>query len=136
MFYRMTEEYKQAVWNFVYGHAEREGNPEKIICPCLECRNLNRESPRNVVSHLICYGFDPTYDVWIFHGEERPSQNEGNQGNEVSDAYRMYLDTQICNEEMEGHANVRHGEGINEILKNVEIPLYPGCASYTKLETV
>ena len=106
---------------------------KKIICPCSKCRNLIHQPSREVVSHLVCFGIDPTYDVWIFHGEARPLENEGD---EVTNTYRMYLDTQICNDEVEDHSNVRHevhGVEIKEMIENSEIPLYPGCASHTKL---
>ena len=124
----MTSEYRQAVENFVYGHVASEGNPEKIRCPCRDCRNLIWQTSREVVSHLICFGMDPTYDIWIFHGEKRPSQNKSE-----TDTYRMYVDAQIYDEEVEANVEERHGEGIEEMMENAEIPLYPGCASHTKL---
>ncbi|KAL6533203.1 hypothetical protein OROMI_027315 [Orobanche minor] len=65
---RPTAAYREGVRNFVTASLESLGNPSKIRCPCTRCRNLDYETSDDVVSHLVIYGMDKTYDVWIFHG--------------------------------------------------------------------
>ena len=55
-------------------HAAKKnsGNVEKILCPCLDCRNLTHHYVDIVVEHLIIRGMDPLYKCskWYSHGEQ------------------------------------------------------------------
>jgi hypothetical protein len=44
-----------------------------IRCPCLKCMCGSIQSPKNVTDHLQKVGFMDDYYVWIYHGEEEPS---------------------------------------------------------------
>lgn len=78
----------------------------------------------------MCFEIDPTYDVWIFHGEARHSRNEAD---EVTITYRMYFDAENGDDENEYHVNDKHRERTKKMLETAEIPLYPACTSHTKL---
>ena len=43
-----------------------------MYCQCLDCRNNKKYSDFEVVyAHLIIRGFEPNYNHWNKHGEER-----------------------------------------------------------------
>nr|KAJ0195475.1 hypothetical protein LSAT_V11C700375270 [Lactuca sativa] len=41
----------------------------KILCPCSHCLNMCYSTRRDIVDHLICWGFRPEYTKWVYHGE-------------------------------------------------------------------
>ena len=51
---------------------KNSGNVEKILCPCLDCRNLSHQYEKVIVEHLIIRGMDPVYkrSRWYCHGEQ------------------------------------------------------------------
>ncbi|CAH9111472.1 unnamed protein product [Cuscuta europaea] len=50
-------------------HQKQHGH-KGILCPCLKCRNLRRESDTNVIlQHLFERGFRENYIIWTLHGE-------------------------------------------------------------------
>ena len=49
------------------------GNPEMILCPCIDCRNVEHQCGNIVVEHLVIRGMDPLYqheNDWYAHGED------------------------------------------------------------------
>ncbi|MFS7971963.1 putative Transposase-associated domain-containing protein [Helianthus anomalus] len=44
----------------------------RIHCPCKKCVNVRRHVPTVVADHIIYNGFEPSYNVWIHHGEHLP----------------------------------------------------------------
>ena len=46
-----------------------------IRCPCVKCTCRLLRSPKDVVNHLKDLGFMENYYVWIYHGEQEPTNN-------------------------------------------------------------
>jgi hypothetical protein len=40
-----------------------------VKCPCSRCRNALCEDKRTLTLHLCKFGFMPSYEVWMHHGE-------------------------------------------------------------------
>ena len=51
-------EYIEGAWNFVKMAEKEAGCPEKILCPCKDCRNLCHQSIDSVFAHLVISGMD------------------------------------------------------------------------------
>ncbi|KAL6582933.1 hypothetical protein OROMI_005011 [Orobanche minor] len=132
---RPTAAYREGVRNFVTVSLESLGNPSKIRCPCTRCRNLDYQTSDDVVSHLVIYGMDKTYDVWIFHGEERPSTSSKMTCDldDISDTYRMFIDARANEETIPNYTEAMGDEGFSKLLEDAETPLYMGCSDYTKM---
>jgi len=64
--------YERGAWDFVrYVAAGLEENA-MIICPCIDCRNVDRHSAADVGDHLVTRGMDWSYKLgedWYHHGE-------------------------------------------------------------------
>ena len=70
--YRTSKEYSQGARCFVEAAKRNIRNVEKLLCPCLDCRNLSRQHDDIIVEHLIIRGMDPKYKSstkWYHHGE-------------------------------------------------------------------
>lgn len=132
---RPTAAYREGVRNFVAVSLESLGNPSKIRCPCTRCRNLDYQTSDDVVTHLVMFGMDKTYDVWIFHGEERPSTSSKMTCDldDISDTYRMFIDARVNEETIPNYTEAMGDEGFSKLLEVAETPLYTGCSDYTKL---
>jgi hypothetical protein len=66
--YRFSEQYRDGARNFVELACENLCS-EMIGCPFVKCRNLKHHHYETVYEHLFIKGMDPTYIVWVFHGE-------------------------------------------------------------------
>ncbi|KAG7559308.1 Ribonuclease H domain [Arabidopsis thaliana x Arabidopsis arenosa] len=88
------------------------GDVDMIVCPCIDCRNIDRHSASVVVDHLVRRGMDEAYKMrsdWYHHGELNPVVGEG-----------------LDKEEDEFLAK----------LADAEIPLYPSCLNHSKLSAI
>ncbi|KAE9591138.1 putative transposase, Ptta/En/Spm, plant, Transposase-associated domain-containing protein [Lupinus albus] len=67
---RYSSEYIDGV-EFFLNYAYTNGKPQggEIMCPCAKCHNTCWEVMAIVYDHLIGYGFQKGYDVWVRHGE-------------------------------------------------------------------
>ena len=57
---------------FVNEITAASGGTEIVICPCPDCRNVDRHLGSEVVYHLVTRGMDETYISqrdWYHHGE-------------------------------------------------------------------
>jgi len=43
-----------------------------IRCPCVKCICQKILKPSHMRAHLLQYGFQPNYHVWVYHGEDQP----------------------------------------------------------------
>ncbi|KAK3227327.1 hypothetical protein Dsin_007189 [Dipteronia sinensis] len=76
---------------------------------------------------------DPSYTTWVLHGE-RASASLQYEDAKLTETYQMCKD-QVSGQEgdVEGDECKRSEEEILNLVKNVEIPLYPGCTKYTRM---
>ncbi|KAK9926971.1 hypothetical protein M0R45_024177 [Rubus argutus] len=91
--HRADPEYEKRAWNFVKPVIRNLGNPERILCPCIDCRNVETLSGSIVVDHLVRRGMDLKYKKrrdWYEHGEQIIS---GDENDEMvnNEAYNLYI---------------------------------------------
>ena len=90
-----------------------------------------------VRAHLYFNGIDISYKRWIWHGEM------AKDGNICAKAFdEQYFDLhneEDCGVDM-GHdvedGFIGHPQTFEKLLKDVETPLYYGCAKFTKLSAL
>ena len=63
------EEYKRGLETFLDFAFQNESHNEKILCPCINCKNYLMRTHEECRVHLICHGFIKGYTRWICHGE-------------------------------------------------------------------
>ena len=81
---RHTSEFITGLHNFI-GVAEANSQNGFICCPCVNCRNQkDYSSSKTLHSHLLQYGFMPSYNCWTKHGE-RGVMMEDNEEEENDD---------------------------------------------------
>ncbi|XP_073119967.1 uncharacterized protein [Henckelia pumila] len=114
-------------------YADEEG---KISCPCNNCLNYLLQPLGLVEIHLIKYGIQQSYKVWDYHGEQYehpPTEHEvlsdtGDQ-DEMIDVFADLTEPVEIGESSE---SVQHQgfqtENFDDMLKEIEKELYPGCA--------
>ncbi|XP_073121944.1 uncharacterized protein [Henckelia pumila] len=114
---------------------------EVILCPCKKCKNKKYLKFDEVYDHLIIKGIDPSYTTWVFHGEIYNPQLQGEgssrgaqvEENKNRDAYNLYRDSFVPNEEI-GHTMIEARDNeFADLLEDAESPLFSGCTTYTKL---
>ncbi|KAF5778720.1 putative Transposase-associated domain-containing protein [Helianthus annuus] len=118
----------------------------RIHCPCKKCVNARRHVPTVVADHIIYNCFEPSYNVWIHHGEHLPSyetddtdsdyeesENESNDGvNELLDDVFPTGDESEAENFMDG-VNLRNNPKVEKLFVDMEKPLYPGCDKFSVL---
>ena len=55
---RVDPAYERGASNFVRDVAGGLGRTDMIVCPCIDCRNIDRHSGAVVVDHLVTRGMD------------------------------------------------------------------------------
>lgn len=130
--------------NFVNNARACLGNLDVIVCPCRYCKNLQRHHFDIVYEHLVIKGMDPTYTNWVLHGESSTAtmqyRGEGNTYTsnqyidfEMTETYGMYKD-QACFQEANATENTYvEREELQNLVRDAETPLYPGCTNYSKM---
>ncbi|MCL7031572.1 hypothetical protein MKW94_005373 [Papaver nudicaule] len=102
--------YQDAVKKFVHLACEKLGNPSKLSCPCVDCKNLAAPlPPKTVHLHLLQRGMDQTYTEWVLHGEKVSTFNDVHEEGETRQRtfYQMWTDANV-----EGDAE--QGQGVAE----------------------
>ncbi|KAL5546473.1 hypothetical protein UlMin_006160 [Ulmus minor] len=134
---RATKEYMEAAWDFVKIVEKNDNYPLKIICPCKNCWNLYHQSVDDVYEHLVIKGMDPTYRVWVHHGEQ-PFEKQLDSELDGGDAFNLYMAGHM--DSVNDDISVGHGDGLekdfDKNLEDAETPFYTGCGKYTKLSAI
>lgn len=133
--YRLTAEYMQSAQKFVKTVEKNFGYPEKLLCPCKECRNLSHQRGNIVYEHLVINGMDPTYTTWFHHGEE-VNTNEELENVDKNDIYELYKAAYGDENDYIEQSQEHRLEELNEKMNDWLEPLYPGCSKYNKLSAV
>lgn len=115
-----------------------------VICPCSDCRNVDRHLGSVVVDHLVRKGMDEAYKKrmdWYHHGEIISGDAEDNTVNEcneeILELYRAAecLDDELA-DDVEGEAEDKKEDEFLAKLADAETPLYPSCANHSKLSAI
>ncbi|KAF9608705.1 hypothetical protein IFM89_010837 [Coptis chinensis] len=148
---RFGDVYKQGVVDFI--QFATVNNRGSTTCPCLcrECQNGKSFVFGTISRHLISYGMDKNYRVWVLHGknpctdqvvepviEEENTEAEGlGMGNFVDASYGVHeVVAGDLNEDEENHMGDFElppvfepdlGKRYNEYKNMAEQKLYPSC---------
>ena len=76
----------EGAWSFVKAVQRNEGYQKKILCPCKNCMNLSHECVDEICEHLVIKGMDPTYRIWVHHGE-KPTESQQQEDWDIWDTY-------------------------------------------------
>lgn len=125
------------------------GNPERILCPCIDCRNVETLSGSIVVDHLVRRGMDLKYKKrrdWYEHGEQIIS---GDENDEMvnNEAYNLYKAVHLFDQDymkIDHFGNADCTELAEDIydedfiakLEDAKTPLYTNCSNYSKLSAI
>lgn len=119
-----------------------------IICPCTDCRDVDRHSASVVVDHLVTRGMNLSYKMqedWYHHGEVisgidcRSNANERNKEILGLCQAAAFFDEEFLRQG--DLSDVADGEDKEEDeflakLADAETPLYPICGSHIKLSAI
>ncbi|XP_023636237.1 uncharacterized protein LOC111830036 isoform X1 [Capsella rubella] len=145
---RADPAYERGAWNFTRAVAATLGDNNMIICPCIDCRNVERQLGSDVVDHLVRRGMDESYKMrkdWYHHEVVSSGAEDEIQAtmwnDEIVGLYKAaeFLDEQlvtqagIC-EIVEGED--RYEDEFLEKLADAETPLYPNCVNHSKLSAI
>ncbi|CAA7043012.1 unnamed protein product [Microthlaspi erraticum] len=145
---RADPAYEIGAWNFVHAVGATLGDTEMIVCPCTDCRSVDRHLGSEVVDHLVRRGMNEAYKClseWYHHGEgislsagER-SFSEWNE--EIVGLYRAasYSDDELAAQgdvgEIAEGLDTKEDEFLAK-LADAETPLYPSCLNHSKLSAI
>ncbi|XP_019083197.1 PREDICTED: uncharacterized protein LOC109125634 [Camelina sativa] len=142
---RLDPTYEIGAWKFVRTVAAELGDSGMVICPCVDCRNVDCHSCSVVVAHLVTRGMDETYKLgknWYHHGEVNSGAEFVEKLNRWNDEIcGLYQAAEFMDEEP--LRNCENTEGEDKIddeffakLPDAEPPLYPSCSSHSKLSAI
>ncbi|KAI5411572.1 hypothetical protein KIW84_056582 [Lathyrus oleraceus] len=141
-----SKEYQNGL-DFFLDYAYTKGNPrgKEILCPCTNCYNTNWLTRNEVRNHLIAFGFQKGYDVWVRHGEKKLKPGDLNDNymnheeDQIDDIYGLLHGRFRDVVQEENEVNVGLNEDAKKIYNLVEEAkqdLYPGCKNFSKLSFI
>ncbi|XP_024009936.1 uncharacterized protein LOC112085141 [Eutrema salsugineum] len=147
---RADPAYESGARHFVQSVAAALGDcSDLMICPCIDCRNIVRQSGRVVVEHLVTRGMDEAYKIsrdWYHHGEViSESESETNFNHQWNDEiFGLYRAVEYFEEEndiKDYFCEDDDGEDKREDefyakLADAATPLYPNCVADSKLSAI
>ncbi|KAG7567797.1 Transposon En/Spm-like [Arabidopsis thaliana x Arabidopsis arenosa] len=142
---RVDPAYKRGAANFVRTVGAAMGDVDMIVCPCIDCRNIDRHSASVVVDHLVTRGMDEAYKMrsdWYHHGELNPvNGGEINQSQWNDEIVGLYQAAEYLDEEFASKVEIAEGLDKEEDeflakLADAETPLYPSCLNHSKLSAI
>ena len=86
------------------------GENAMIICPCIDCRNVDRHLAADVVDHLVTRGMDWSYklgDDWYHHGEVKSvSDYRKNASQWNQEIFGLFKAAEFIDEELVSQGDV------------------------------
>ncbi|XP_042988691.1 uncharacterized protein LOC122316221 [Carya illinoinensis] len=155
-----SREYEEGVRQFLAMAVAHTPTTDQIRCPCRRCRNRAFHSIRTVEDHLFLRGFDPTYQTWIFHGEDDPflstplsdeEQDDTRDFSEYPDDLDEMLDDirhgsymgsdwqrdgDVNMDDQPSTSNSQSNFTFEELVADARRPLYPSCKQFSKLSFI
>ncbi|XP_042423632.1 uncharacterized protein LOC122011311 [Zingiber officinale] len=141
---RLVPEYEEGVQKFLTQARNYAKTREVILCPCKHCKNKKYMKFDQVYDHLIINGFNPSYTIWVFHGEtytpnfqgQSSSRGVQEEEDETREAYNLYKDAFAFDESVDHTMSEARDYEFADLLVDAETPLFPGCTTYTKLSAI
>ncbi|CAK8538606.1 unnamed protein product [Lathyrus sativus] len=138
-----SKEYQNGLDSFLdYAYTKGKPRVKEILCPCANCYNSNWFTRNEVRNHLIAFGFQKGYDVWVRHGEKKPKLGDlnNNHMNEEDDQiddidgllHERFRD--VVQEENDVNVSLNEdAKKFYNLVEEAKQDLYPGCKNFSKL---
>jgi len=70
---RLKQHFIDRVYEFVLKAMDRPSYTQdgRIRYPCMRCICQKILQPSQIRAHLLQYGFQANYHIWVYHGEDR-----------------------------------------------------------------
>ncbi|XP_048596428.1 uncharacterized protein LOC106359135 [Brassica napus] len=145
---RVDPAYERGASKFVHDVASALGGIDMIVCPCIDCRNIDRHSGSVVVDHLVTRGMEEGYKMradWYLHGELNSDIEGASRASEWNDEiFGLYRAAECFDEELADTGDLSdkaEGDDKKEDeflakLADAETPLYPSCVNHSKLSAI
>ncbi|XP_056858747.1 uncharacterized protein LOC108850550 [Raphanus sativus] len=145
---RVDPAYERGASKFVEDVAAASGGNDMIVCPCIDCRNIDRHSATVVVDHLVTRGMEEAYKKrsdWYLHGDLNSGVADDGSVHQWNDEILgLYRAAECFDEVLAGSGDLTEmAEGDDKKedeflakLADAETPLYPSCASHSKLSAI
>ncbi|XP_048596310.1 uncharacterized protein LOC125578066 [Brassica napus] len=145
---RVDPGYERGALKFVRDVASALGGIDMIVCPCIDCRNIDRHSGSVVVDHLVTRGMEEGYKMradWYLHGELNSDIEGASRASEWNDEiFGLYRAAECFDEELANTGDLSdkaEGDDKKEDeflakLADAETPLYPSCVNHIKLSAI
>ncbi|WOH08702.1 hypothetical protein DCAR_0728148 [Daucus carota subsp. sativus] len=146
---KLSVEYANGINEFITVAQNCVDSGGKVLCPC--CRCVNKESQKlNVIKlHLLTSGFQNTYKIWYYHGEQRDNMEEDDlvAGEDVSgeqddlatglnDALKgEYFDIGPTSDFVDD-SSFDVSDKYNFLFESLDKPLYDNCKDFSVLSAV
>ncbi|GAU23276.1 hypothetical protein TSUD_281710 [Trifolium subterraneum] len=129
----LSDEYEEGVDKFIkFAFEKLPDNNGRFYCPCMKCFNVSKLHFELIKSHLICHGVNQSYTKWIWHGELVTEPIASNT-NVVDVDMNDRLDDMIRDI---GPESFQRAHMYDNLHKDREETLYPGCTNFTRLSAV
>ena len=148
MYHRVDPSYETGASKFVRDVASALGVIDMIVCPCIDCRNIDRHSGSVVLDHLVTRGMEEGYKMradWYLHGELNSGVAGESRASEWNDEiFGLYRVAECFDEELADTGDLSEkAEGDDKKedeflakLADAETPLYPSCVNHSKLSAI
>ncbi|XP_013694784.2 uncharacterized protein LOC106398827 [Brassica napus] len=145
---RVDPSYETGASKFVRDVASALGVIDMIVCPCIDCRNIDRHSGSVVLDHLVTRGMEEGYKMradWYLHGELNSGVAGESRASEWNDEiFGLYRVAECFDEELADTGDLSEkAEGDDKKedeflakLADAETPLYPSCVNHSKLSAI
>ncbi|XP_013607989.1 PREDICTED: uncharacterized protein LOC106314704 [Brassica oleracea var. oleracea] len=145
---RVDPAYERGASKFVRDVVATSGGIDMIVCPCIDCRNIDRHSGSVVVDHLVTRGMEESYKMrsdWYLHGDFNSGvADEGRVHQWNDEIFGLYRAAECFDAVLAGtgdFSEMAEGEDKKEDeflakLANTETPLYLSCANHSKLSAI
>ncbi|XP_020888454.1 uncharacterized protein LOC110230294 [Arabidopsis lyrata subsp. lyrata] len=90
---RADPAYQRGASDFVRVVSAALVDGDMIVCPCIDCRNIDRHIGSVVVDHLVRRGMDEDYkrrSDWYHHGELNSGVEGDSKFSQMDEIYGLY----------------------------------------------
>ncbi|KAI3763957.1 hypothetical protein L2E82_13955 [Cichorium intybus] len=146
---RKSPEFEQGLESFAKICQEHADSRGYVRCVCQRCHNTILLPMHLMKHHMRVFGFSRLYKTWCYHGETSDVDDVAPRNDTVVDDVAPRNDMidvieDVMEEVMEEDSNIDEGnldtesigvcDDFEDLLKEVQSELYPGCAKFSSLD--
>ncbi|KAI3778420.1 hypothetical protein L2E82_07700 [Cichorium intybus] len=146
---RKSPEFEQGLESFAKICQEHADSRGYVRCACQRCHNTKLLPMHLMKHHMRVFGFSRLYKTWCYHGETSDVDDVAPRNDTAVDDVAPRNDMidvieDVMEEVMEEDSNIDEGnldtesigvcDDFEDLLKEVQSELYPGCAKFSSLD--